>query len=52
MTSVLLMSQLLSAIYIAARVAKDFALDQNKSDYQLYYMSENCTMRSLNFQVC
>jgi len=26
-----------------------FALDQNKSDYQLYYLLRKCTMRTLNF---
>lgn len=52
MSSVLLMSPLLLTAHIAARATRDFALDQNKSDYQLYYMSENCTMRTLNFQFC
>ncbi|CAK2033036.1 hypothetical protein VCRA2122O12_30218 [Vibrio crassostreae] len=45
----MLLMQSLLLTHIAARAIKDFALDQNKSDYQLYYMSENCTMRSLNF---
>ncbi len=52
MSLMLLMSSLSLTTHLAARAIRDFALDQNKSDYQLYCLSENCTMRSLNFQFC
>ncbi|CAK1700045.1 hypothetical protein VCRA2121O157_50240 [Vibrio crassostreae] len=35
--------------YLILNSALHIALDQNKSDYQLYYLLVSYTMRSLNF---